>query len=88
MENKIVESTVYPLKNLFADKFDVDFYQREYVWQRKQIEDLLSDFTTEFLKNWKVGDTLRDGKLYDPYFMGEIVVSLKAGERSSIIDGQ
>lgn len=88
MENKIVESRVYPLKTLFVEKFDVDFYQREYVWQRKQIEDLVSDFTTEFLKNWKVGDTLRDGKRYDSYFMGEIVVSIKAGERSSIIDGQ
>ena len=40
MENKIVDSKVYSLKELFSDKFDVDFYQREYVWQKKQMEDL------------------------------------------------
>ncbi len=88
MDNKMVDSKIYPLKELFSDKFDVDFYQREYVWQRKQIEDLISDFTTEFLKNWKTGDLLKDVMNYDPYYMGEIVVSLKAGKRSSIIDGQ
>ena len=40
MDNKIVDSKVYSLKELFSDKFDVDFYQREYVWQKKQMEDL------------------------------------------------
>ena len=39
---KTVDSLVVPLKTLFAEKFDVDFYQREYVWQRKNIEDLVS----------------------------------------------
>ena len=36
MESKIVDSKVYSLKELFSSKFDVDFYQREYVWNRKQ----------------------------------------------------
>ena len=31
MESKIVDSKVYSLKELFSSKFDVDFYQREYV---------------------------------------------------------
>lgn len=87
-ENKIVESKVYPLKELFADKFDVDFYQREYVWQKKQIEDLMMDLSREFLKNWKEGDSLQNVVEYDPYYMGEIVLSLKSGQRSAIIDGQ
>ncbi|WP_204220799.1 DUF262 domain-containing protein [Megamonas hypermegale] len=51
MENKIVNSKVYSLKELFSDKFEVDFYQREYVWQRKQMEDLIMDLSLEFLKN-------------------------------------
>lgn len=51
-DSKIVESQVYSLETLFQDKFDVDFYQREYVWQRKQVEDLVMDLSTEFLKNW------------------------------------
>ena len=88
MSQKIVESKAYPLKELFSDKFDVDFYQREYVWQKKQLEDLINDLSTEFLKNWTEGDAPDKVRNYDPYFMGEIVLSLKEGQRSSIIDGQ
>lgn len=87
-ENIIVESKVFSLKGLFSDKFTVDFYQREYVWERKQIEDLIVDLSAEFLKNWEEGHTLKDVAAYDPYFMGEIVLSTKAGEKSAVIDGQ
>ena len=87
-ENIIVESKVFSLKGLFSDKFTVDFYQREYVWERKQIEDLIVDLSTEFLKNWEEGHTLQNVAAYDPYFMGEIVLSTKAGEKSAVIDGQ
>lgn len=88
MGNKIVDSKAYPLKELFLDKFDVDFYQREYVWQKKQIEDLINDLSTEFLKNWTKGDSIEKVRNYDPYFMGEIILSTREGQRSTIIDGQ
>ncbi len=88
MAQKIVDSKAYPLKELFADKFDVDFYQREYVWQKKQLEDLINDLISEFMKNWSAGDSLDRIRSYDPYFMGEIVLSLQEGKLSSIIDGQ
>ena len=74
MESKIVDSKVYSLKELFSSKFDVDFYQREYVWNRKQIEDLILDLSSEFMKNWKQGDPLSKVSSYDPYYMGEIVL--------------
>jgi len=86
--NVIVDSKVFPLEAIFEDKFIVDFYQREFVWQRKQVEDLMMDLSTEFLKNWRNGDLPKAVASYDPYYMGEIVLSLKEGERSSIIDGQ
>lgn len=88
MESKNVDSKVYPLKELFADKFSVDFYQREYVWQKKHMEDLIRDLSTEFLKNWKEDHALAKVSEYDPYYMGEIVLSTRSGQRSSIIDGQ
>ncbi len=84
----IVESKAFSLKSLFADKFTVDFYQREYVWDRKQIEDLIMDLSTEFLKQWEPGHVIKDVSGYDPYFMGEIVLSTKNGEKSAVIDGQ
>ena len=81
MENKIVDSKVNSLRVLFTDKFEVDFYQREYVWQRKQMEDLIMDLSLEFLKNWKPEDRLSDVRKYDPYYMGEIVLSVKGGRK-------
>ena len=52
-ELRIVDSKVHSLSEIFSASYTVDFYQREYVWQKKQIEDLISDLTIEFLKNWK-----------------------------------
>jgi uncharacterized protein with ParB-like and HNH nuclease domain len=87
-EQKMVDSRGIPLKELFAEKFDVDFYQREYVWQKQQIEDLINDLSNEFLKNWTKGNTIDSVRNYDPYFMGEIVLAVKNGTRNFIIDGQ
>lgn len=87
-EVKIVNSEVHPLEKIFSDKFDVDFYQREYVWQRTQIEDLINDLSSEFLKCYKSGDKISDMVKYDPYYMGEIVLSTSVPGISKIIDGQ
>ena len=40
---KSVGSECVSLEVLFKEKFTVDFYQREYVWERKQLEDLIND---------------------------------------------
>ena len=87
-ENKQVGSECFSLEVLLKEKFTVDFYQREYVWQRKQLEDLINDLSNAFLKCWKPEHSLDAVRSYDPYFMGEIVLSLKPGQRSAIIDGQ
>lgn len=85
---KSVDSKCFPLNLLFAEKFTVDFYQREYVWEKKQLEDLINDLSNAFLKCWKQGDSLDNVRTYDPYFMGEVVLSTKPNDRSAIIDGQ
>lgn len=85
---KTVESHVYSLGELFSQKYTVDFYQREYTWQRSHVEDLINDLSTEFLKNWKSGDTYEAVQTYDPYYMGEIVISVKSGKPNAVIDGQ
>ena len=87
MSNKEVYSEVQPLKTLFADKYDVDFYQREYVWKKEHLEDLIKDLSLEFLRNWKENDTTERVQTYEPYYMGEVVIS-KVGARNAIIDGQ
>ena len=88
ISSKTVESQCFSLKQLFSEKFTVDFYQREYVWEKKQLEDLLNDLSIAFLKCWQSGHDTQDVRKYDPYFMGEIVLATKPDERSAIIDGQ
>ena len=85
---KSVDSKCFELEVLMKEKFTVDFYQREYVWEKKQLEDLINDLSTAFLKCWNAEDSTEKVRSYDPYFMGEVVLSLKPGERSAIIDGQ
>lgn len=85
---KTVDSRVHPLNILFKEKFTVDFYQREYVWGKKQLEDLINDLSLAFLENWQTEDSIEDVKHYDPYFMGEIIILTGAENIKSVIDGQ
>ena len=86
--NVFVQSETHPLKQIFSLKYSVGFYQREYVWQSKQLEDLIMDLSSEFLKNWRQGDDTGAVARYHPYFMGEIVLAEKGGAQYDIIDGQ
>ena len=55
---------------------------------KKHLEDLINDLSNAYLKCWKPEHTPEDVRAYDPYFMGEVVLSTKVNERSAIIDGQ
>mgnify|MGYP003340685365 CR=1 FL=1 len=55
------------------------------MWQRKQIEELIDDLTSEFLNNYHEGDEREKVIEYSAYFMGSIVL---AGRQNAIIDGQ
>ncbi|MCG8626931.1 MAG: DUF262 domain-containing HNH endonuclease family protein [Proteobacteria bacterium] len=67
--------------------FDIDFYQREYSWEEKQVDELIDDLYEQFSQGW-------GGKAYDSdrvknvkYFLGTIVVS-EASNKREIVDGQ
>lgn len=68
-------------------KYTVDYFQREYNWQRKHIEQLITDLTNAFLNEYKESDDRKEGENYNNYYLGPFVVSEKDGQRS-IIDGQ
>ncbi|MCI7690907.1 MAG: DUF262 domain-containing HNH endonuclease family protein [Oscillospiraceae bacterium] len=83
--NKI-EGTPKSLKQLLQNtKYTIHYYQREYMWQRKHIEELIDDLTSEFLVYYHQGDTRLMVQNYGVYFMGSIVL---AGRENAIIDGQ
>ena len=69
-------------------KYTVDYFQREYNWQRKHIEQLITDLTNAFLNEYKEGDSRTDGENYNNYYLGPFVVSEKDNGNRSIIDGQ
>lgn len=72
---------------LFERHYKVGYFQREYKWQRNNIEDLLIDLERSFNANWQPGDVQRDVANYDKYYMGPIVL-FQDGSEFSIVDGQ
>ena len=83
---KKIEGSPKSLKQLLQNtKYSIHYYQREYMWQRKHIEELIDDLTSEFLNNYKPGDNRQNVQDYGAYFMGSIVL---AGRENAIIDGQ
>lgn len=83
---KKIEGFPKSLKQLLLNtKYSINYYQREYMWQRKHIEEMLDDLTTEFLRYYEPGDSREAVADYGVYFMGSIVL---AGRKNAIIDGQ
>ncbi len=83
---KKIEGSPKNLKQLLQNtKYSIHYYQREYMWQRKQIEELIDDLTSEFLEYYQPNDERGVVADYGVYFMGSIVL---AGRENAIIDGQ
>ena len=72
---------------LSKKKYAIDYYQREYKWERKQLEELVSDLTNKFLQLYQPDHHRRDVARYPGYFLGSIIVSQK-GEQPFVVDGQ
>lgn len=87
LQNKIEaqDRTLFDVLN--EKKYTVDYFQREYSWEEKHIEELVTDLTLAFLTEYTPGDKRNDGESYNNYFLGPFVILIKDGKRS-IIDGQ
>lgn len=72
---------------LHSKKYSIDFFQREYKWEKRHIEQLLVDIEESFNESYKLGDKIEDVSNYDSYYMGPLIFCEKSGV-SSIIDGQ
>jgi uncharacterized protein with ParB-like and HNH nuclease domain len=68
-------------------KYTVDYFQREYSWEQKHIEQLVTDLTSTFLDVYNDGDPRPAVEHYNKYYLGPFVVSSMGGVKS-IIDGQ
>ena len=86
MENKI-DGQGMSVAQVFEDRYVIDYFQREYKWEKKHIEQLLYDLDFAFHESYQDGDTIDDIPNYKPYFMGPYIVS-RHHTMYSLIDGQ
>lgn len=81
-----ISGTEKTFKQLLQNtKYSIHYYQREYAWQYKQVQELVDDLTDEFLNWYDPAHDRTDVASYGVYFMGSVVL---AGRENAIIDGQ
>ena len=86
---KIINSETKTVRELLNNRYTLDYYQREYNWQKGQVEELLDDLTNKFLENYKENHDYEAVDNYSHYFLGSIVVSKKEEtNKRDIVDGQ
>jgi hypothetical protein len=72
---------------LANQKYSIDYYQREYKWESKQMAELVADLTTKFLEIHEPGHARKDVAWYPGYYLGSIIISQK-GSEPFVVDGQ
>jgi len=75
------------VRELLKGKYSIDYYQREFKWQDKQIRELIDDLTGKFLEDYQPGHPREKVSDYGHYFLGSIIISRKDNS-NYIIDGQ
>ena len=85
-------STITPLYRnlqslLQSQSFCIDEYQREYKWEKENIDELLTDLQEKFLSGYQPGDETKAVAKYEDYFLGSIIISKRNGQ-NYLIDGQ
>ena len=68
-------------------KYSIDYYQREYKWGRKHIQELIDDLTSRFLNDYRDGHQRDQVSGYGHYFLGPIIISYK-DNINYLVDGQ
>lgn len=63
-----IRSEAKSIRELLSKRYIVQYYQREYSWKTKQIQELIDDLTTAFFLNYSKDHTQRDVRYYDEYF--------------------
>ena len=85
--SKVLAQTKSIRELLSGVKYDIDFYQRGYDWQRRNVEELLNDFSAEFNANFSIEHEPGRVADYRHYFLGTIITISESGKRY-IVDGQ
>lgn len=89
LKNKI-EAMDTSINALLKDqKFTIDYFQREYRWEKKHIKLLVDDLITTFLRSYNPEHKRPEVSNYQSYYLGPVVFSVNPDNgKKSIIDGQ
>lgn len=72
---------------LKGNRYSIDYYQREYKWEPKQLKELVNDLTGKFSEAWDPTHERSQVEKYPYYFLGSIIISEKDSV-PFIVDGQ
>jgi uncharacterized protein with ParB-like and HNH nuclease domain len=72
---------------LKGNRYSIDYYQREYKWESKQLHELVNDLTGRFSEAWDPAHERDQVEKYPYYFLGSIIISEKDSV-PFIVDGQ
>jgi hypothetical protein len=85
---KSIDAKDKSLREILSNvQYSIDFYQRDYKWQTKQCEELITDLTSRFLDSYQSSHVRSDVASYPAYFLGSIVLSKKP-DGVFVVDGQ
>ncbi|MCX4433451.1 GmrSD restriction endonuclease domain-containing protein [Streptomyces mirabilis] len=75
------------VRALFGMQYELEYYQREYSWERRHVVELVSDLANAFLRDWRPDHDRQQYAAYRPYFLGAFVCH-PTGLKKSLVDGQ
>lgn len=74
-----IDGEARSVRELLKDKrYSIDYYQREYKWQEKQIQELVEDLTDRFSEDHRPGDPWSKVRSYGHYFLGSVIITMRA----------
>lgn len=75
------------LSEVLSKHYKIDYYQREYVWEKNNVVEMLDDFLSKFNEYYQPSHQVKDVITYGRYFLGSYIISAEE-TATYIIDGQ
>ena len=85
--NNQIDGKGKTLREVFGQHYVLDYFQRDYKWERRHIAQLIDDLEYCFMESYKPNHDQDDVADYKPYFLGPYIV-YKKKNLYSLIDGQ
>lgn len=85
--NNQIDGKGKSLREVFGQHYVLDYFQRDYKWERGHMAQLIDDLEYCFMESYRPGHDQDDVADYKPYFLGPYIV-YKKKNLFSLIDGQ